>query len=185
MRISDWSSDVCSSDLSNYIGALRMIDDQVARMLDFMGKQGLLDNTIIVRVADHGDYLMEYGLARKGVGLPELLTHIPMIWNGPGIKPRPEVGETAFVSMADVMPTICEAMGAEIPPGVQGRSLLPLLKGEDFPAEEFRSITAQVGVGGLYYDEKDDIPVTVSRGEGGHWDEHNGITNSGNAQMVR
>src|SRR3546814_15780953 len=103
MRISDWSSDVCSSDLlgyranwldrlqragfpdtekvwrryvSNYIGALRMIDDQVARMLDFMGKQGLLDNTIIVRVADHGDYLMEYGLARKGVGLPELLTHI-------------------------------------------------------------------------------------------------------------
>src|SRR3546814_8456164 len=89
------------------------------------------------------------------------------------------------LSMADVMPTICEAMGAEIPPGVQGRSLLPLLKGEDFPAEEFRSITAQVGVGGLYYDEKDDIPVTVSRGEGGHWDELNGITQSGNAQMVR
>src|SRR3546814_12509656 len=117
---------------------------------------------------------MEYGLARKGVGLPELLTHIPMIWNGPGIKPRPEVGETAFVSMADVMPTICEAMGAEIPPGVQGRSLLPLLKGEAFPAEEFRSITAQVGVGGLSYDEKDDITFTVGRGEGGYREDTDG-----------
>src|SRR3546814_18900047 len=87
--------------------------------------------------------------------------------------------------MADVMPTIFEAMGAGIPPGVQGRVLLPLLKVEDVTAEECRSITAQVGVGGLYFYEKDDIPVTVSRGEGGHWDELNGITQRGNAQMVR
>src|SRR3546814_17591469 len=80
--------------------------------------------------------------------------------------------------MADVMPTICEAMGAEIPPGVQGRSLLPLLKGEDFPAEEFSSITAQVGVGGPYYDETDYIQVTLCRGAGGHLDGFYGCTKS-------
>jgi arylsulfatase A-like enzyme len=171
--------------VSNYLGALRMVDDQIKRMLDFMQGAGLLDNTIIVRVADHGDYLMDYGLARKGVGLPEALTHIPMTWTGPGIKPRPEVGKSAFVSMADVMPTLCEAMGAEIPIGVQGRSLLPLLRGEDFPAEEFRSIVTQVGVGGLFYEASDNIPVSISRSSGGHWDELNGVTQSGNAQMVR
>ena len=171
--------------VSNYLGSLRMIDDQVKRMLEFMKSAGTLDNTIIVRVSDHGDYLMDYGLARKGVGLPEDLVHIPMIWHGPGIKAQPAGDRTSFVSMADVMPTLCEAMGAELPIGVQGRSLLPLLRGEPFPAEEFRSITAQVGVGGLYYDAADDVPVTVSRGSGGHWDELNGVTQSGNTHMVR
>jgi arylsulfatase A-like enzyme len=76
--------------VSNYLGALRMVDDQIKRMLDFMQGHGLLENTIIVRIADHGDYLMEYGLARKGVGLSEALTHVPMSWTGPGIKPRPD-----------------------------------------------------------------------------------------------
>lgn len=171
--------------VSNYLGALRMVDDQIKRLLDFMRDTHLLDNTIIVRLADHGDYLMDYGLPRKGVGLSEPLTRIPMIWSGPGIQPQPAFEKSAFVSMADVMPTLCEVMGAEIPAGVQGRSLLPLLRGEPFPAEEFRSIVTQVGVGGLYYDAKDDIPISVSRGSGGHWDELNGITQSGNEHMVR
>lgn len=171
--------------VSNYLGAMRMVDDQVKRMLDHMRKAGTLDNTIIVHVADHGDYLMDYGLARKGVGLPECLTNIPMMWSGPGIKPRREMETSAFVSMADLMPTLCEAMGAAIPEGVQGRSLLPLLRGEDYPAEEFRSIVAQVGNGGLFYEEADQVPVQISRGTGGHWDELNGVTQSGNQHMVR
>ncbi|MDG2532659.1 sulfatase-like hydrolase/transferase [Sphingomonas sp. HITSZ_GF] len=171
--------------VSNYLGALRMVDDQVKRMLDFMQGAGLLDNTIIVRVADHGDYLMDYGLARKGVGLPEDLTRIPMTWTGPGIRPNPAFEKTAFVSMADVMPTLCEAMGADIPAGVQGRSLLPLLRGQDFPAEEFRSIVSQVGLGGLYYEASDKVPVSIARTTGGHWDELDGVTQSGNMQMVR
>ena len=86
--------------------------------------------------------------------------------------------------MADVMPTICEAMGAEIPIGVQGRSLLPLLRGEDYPAEEFRSIVSQVGVGGLYYEASDDVPLSVAGGNG-HYDELDKVTQSGNQQMVR
>jgi arylsulfatase A-like enzyme len=170
--------------VSNYLGALRMVDDQVARMLDFMKGAGLLDNTIIVRLSDHGDYMMEYGLSRKGVGLPECLTRIPMIWHGPGIKPRPDVSKSAFVSMADVMPTICEAMGAEIPIGVQGRSLLPLLRGEDYPVEEFRSIVSQVGVGGLYYEARDNVPLSVA-GDDDHYDELDMVTQSGNQHMVR
>ncbi|MGN6279703.1 MAG: sulfatase family protein [Sphingomonas sp.] len=170
--------------VSNYLGALRMVDDQIGRLLDFMEKAGVLDNTIFVMLADHGDYVMQYGLARKGVGLPECLTRIPMTWWGKGIKPRREVTEQAFSSMADVMPTICEAMGAEIPIGVQGRSLLPLLTGEDYPAEEFRSIVSQVGLGGLYYEASDNVPVSTAEGNGGY-DELDGVTQSGNEQMVR
>ena len=117
--------------VSNYIGSLRMIDDQLARLLHHMEQKGVLEKTIIVYVADHGDYVMEYGLMRKGVGVPEALARIPMIWNGPGIV----AGERPiFVSIADVMPTLCEAIGAEIPHGVQGRSLWPILQGKEYRA---------------------------------------------------
>ncbi len=172
--------------VSNYLGALRMIDDQIARLMQHLDAKGLTGKTVVVFTADHGDYVMNYGLARKGVGLYEDLTHTPFIWSGYGIKPSATVAK-AFTSMADLMPTMCEAMGAEIPHGVQGRSLWPLLRGESYPAEEFRSIYTSVGVGGLYYTESDNVPVSIAHDEGVEitGDELNKVTQSGNQKMVR
>jgi Arylsulfatase A and related enzymes len=177
---------------SNYFGAMRMIDDQLARLHKHLEQKQLVDHTVIVYLADHGDFLMDYGLARKGVGLPECLTRIPMIWSGGHIKPS-SVGATAHVSNADVMPTFCEAMGAEIPHGVQGRSLWPLLRGEEYPREEFRSIYATAGLGGLYYQQADNIPYesaslrtgNIDPTYGAGWDELNKVTQSGLQKMVR
>lgn len=180
---------------SNYFGMLRFLDDQLARLHQHLEQKNLVDDTILVYLADHGDYLMDYGLARKGVGLFECLTRIPMIWSGGPVKPS-SVGASAFVSNADVMPTLCEAMNAEIPHGVQGRSLWPLLTGEEYPREEFRSIYSTVGLGGLYYQQKDDIPysaATLAAGKpaGGSsiygigWDELDKVTQSGLQKMVR
>jgi arylsulfatase A-like enzyme len=174
---------------SNYLGMLRMLDDPLARLLAHMRQEDLLKNTIIVYLADHGDYLMDYGLARKGVGLPECLVRVPMVWSGWGIQPKSAAG-SAFVSTADLMPTICEAKGAPIPHGVQGRSLWPLLQGEEVPQGEFRSIYSGVGLGGLYYDRSDDVPysiteypATANRMPG--YDEINKVTQSGNQKMLR
>jgi arylsulfatase A-like enzyme len=129
---------------------------------------------------------MDNGLARKGVGLYEGLTHTPQIWWGYGVRPSKTV-ETAFTSMADLMPTMCEVMGATIPEGVQGRSLWPLLQGESYPKEEFRSICCGAGVGGLYYEDADHVPTSISHdpARSGSWDELNKVTQSGNQQMVR
>lgn len=166
--------------VSNYLGMLRLLDDQLQRMLDSMRQKGLLENTVIVYLADHGDYVMDYDLGRKGVGLYECLTRIPMVWSGYKVRPS-SVGTSAFVSMADVMPTFCEIMGADIPHGVQGRSLWPLLQGEEYPREEFRSIYSEVGVGGLYYDKSDHIPYAHGHGS----DTLNKVTQSGLQKMVR
>lgn len=172
--------------MSNYLGALRMIDDQIARLMQHLKSRSLDKNTIVIFTTDHGDYLMHYGLARKGVGLYEDLTHTPLIWWGNDIRPGKGT-DVAFTSMADVMPTLCEVMGAEIPHGVQGRSLWPLLKGERFPEEEFRSIYTSVGLGGLYYEDEDHIPTSISHdiARPGSWDELNKVTQSGNQKMVR
>jgi arylsulfatase A-like enzyme len=179
---------------SNYLGMLRLIDDQLARLLQFLDEKHLTENTIVIYLADHGDYLMDYGLGRKGVGLPECLTRIPMVWAGAGIKPS-KAGASAFVSMVDFMPTLCEAIGVSIPHGVQGRSLWPILQGKDYPREEFRSIYATVGLGGLFYEASDQVPFFIADGnreqaERAHpgtagYDELNKVTQSGLQKMVR
>jgi arylsulfatase A-like enzyme len=172
--------------LSNYYGAIRMVDDQIARLMQYLRSSGLEEDTVVVFTADHGDYGMAYGLGRQGVGLPEPLTRIPMIWRGGKVK-QAQRDEIHFVSLADVMPTLCEAMGAAIPQGVQGRSLWGLLRGDAKKGVAFRSVYSSAGVGGLYYEESDEIPVSISedKADRRRWDTLNKVTQSGNQKMVR
>jgi arylsulfatase A-like enzyme len=172
--------------LSNYCGMLRLIDDQIARLERHLKDRGIDNDTLVVFTSDHGDSLMNFGIGHKGLGLHESVVHTPMLWWGAGIRPNKEAAN-AFTSMADLMPTLCEAMTAAIPNGVQGRSLWPLLQGQAFPKEEFQSIYSGVGVGGLYYEKADAVPLAA-----GHrpklpdmFDELNKVTLSGNQKMVR
>jgi len=173
---------------SNYLGMLRLIDDQLARLVAHLERARLMDDTIVVYLADHGDYLTDYGLMRKGVELPECLTRIPMVWAGRGV--RAQSANPAFVSIADVMPTFCEAMGAGIPVGAQGRSLWPLLRGEAYPKDEFRGMYAEVGFGGMHYDESDKPAFSMAQMQRRPdsiktFDELNPVTQSGLLKMVR
>jgi len=141
---------------ANYLGMLRLIDDQVKRFVGFLGERGLRENTVIVFVSDHGDFVGEYGLVRKGPEMPNCLLRIPMFWVGPGIAAGAEA-HPAHVSLVDVMPTLCEAIGAPFPNGMQGRSLWPLLTGGEYPEEEFAGVYAEQGMGGLHYVEGDTL----------------------------
>jgi arylsulfatase A-like enzyme len=177
------------STRSNYLGMLRLIDDQLKRLVDFLEGKGIRDNTVIVYLSDHGDYFCDYGLIHKGAGMPEDLIRIPMIWSGPGIQHQNDL-KGVFVSTADVMPTLCEALGVEIPPGAQGRSLWPLLQNRPYPKEEFRSIYSEVGYGGMYYDRDDRVPYSIAEfhsvpGSKLGFDELDPVTQSGNLKMVR
>jgi arylsulfatase A-like enzyme len=165
-----------------YAGMLRMIDDQVARFVGHLEKTGLIENTIVIFVSDHGDYVGDHGLQRKGAGLPECLVRVPLIISGPGIEPR--LNTTDFVSLVDLMPTLCEAVGAETPFGVQGRSLWPMLKGQNYPAREFASIYSELGIGSLPSGPDERPPLHFPYG-GRKLDELNSVTQSGNLKMVR
>lgn len=173
---------------SNYYGMMRLIDDQIKGLMSHLKYKGVLDNTIFVFVSDHGDYVGEYGLIKKGAGVPECLTRIPMVWYGPGISIGKQPHK-AHVSNIDIMPTICDIIGANIPHGVQGRSLWPLLQGKYYPKKEFSSIEVQQGYGGIRYtdfEEYDpyDDDGTVKRGKQ-QTDELNTWTQSGRLRMLR
>ncbi|HTM77591.1 MAG TPA: sulfatase-like hydrolase/transferase, partial [Devosia sp.] len=165
-----------------YAGMLRMIDDQVARFVDHLKANGQFDNTILIFLSDHGDYAGDHGLQRKGAGLPECLVRVPLIIRGPGIDAS--LNETDFVSLVDIFPTLCEAVGQDIPFGVQGRSLWPMLTGAPYPDAEFSSIYAELGIGSLPYDADERPPLHFPY-EGPVIDELNSVTQSGNLKMVR
>lgn len=168
---------------ANYCAMIRLIDDQIRRFVEHLQARGAWENTILIFTSDHGDYAADYGLQRKGVGLPECLTRVPLFFHGPGIvQGRPE--SDAFVSLVDIMPTLCEAVGADIPYGVQGRSLWPLLTGQAYPAEEFRSIYAELGFGGMFYGEHERPPLHFPYDDA-EFDELNSVTQSGKLKMVR
>lgn len=172
---------------SNYFGMLRLIDDQMKRMVDYLKEQNLLDNTLLIFVADHGDFAGEYGLIKKGVGVPECLTRIPMIWRGPGVKAS-SAPHSAHVSNVDIMPTLCEMIGATIPDGVMGRSMWPLLSGQSYPKAEFGSMVVQQGFGGRDYTSLSQLDPyregCLTRGKI-EFDELNSYSQSGILRMLR
>jgi arylsulfatase A-like enzyme len=165
---------------ANYLGMLRLIDDQIARLLDHPRIDP--EHTVIVFVSDHGDYLGEYGLQRKGAGMSDALMRIPFQLTGPGIAGGQVRDEP--VSMVDLMPTLCELSGADIPAGVQGRSLLPLLAGGKAPEAEFGSMVGELGYGGVPYGEHD-RPELHFPYQGRRFDELNSVTQSGGQRMLR
>ena len=172
---------------SNYYGMMRLIDDQVKRLVNHLKEEGQYDNTVFLFVADHGDYTGEYGLIKKGAGLPDCLSRIPMLWHGPGIK-KSKQPHAAHVSNIDIMPTLCSLVGYPIPDGVIGRSLWPLLTGRDYPAAEFASVIGQHGFGGRDYTAIDQIDPykegCLSRGKE-EFDELNSYSQSGILRLLR
>ncbi|HHZ91533.1 TPA: DUF229 domain-containing protein [Candidatus Poribacteria bacterium] len=170
---------------ANYLGMLRMIDDQVKRLVEFLQDKGLLENTLLVFLSDHGDFVGEYGLVRKGPELPEVLTRIPLFFYGPGIQAKVDP-HPAHVSIVDIFPTLCQMIGVGLPDGVQGRSLWSLLTGADYPKSEFESVYAEHGFGGLHYTADESLdPEQDGLQKGVRFDCLNSWTQSGTMRMIR
>jgi len=110
-----------------YDAEIASVDAQVGRLLDALGADGRLAETLVVVVGDHGEMLGEHGEQTHGFFIYEPVTHIPLIMSGPGLPPRAVPDQ---VRMVDVMPTALSLLGIDPPKAVQGVSLLPLARGE-------------------------------------------------------
>ena len=176
---------------ANYLGLLRLLDDQIKRFVDYLDGARLRENTIILFLSDHGDFVGEYGLIRKGPDLPGVLIRVPFSICGPEIAPQ-AAAHDAHVSIADILPTLCDAIGADVPDGVQGRNFWPLVTGQDNSANTFQSAYAEHGFGGEYYNWDDDLDPAadgrVDSPDGVQWGSYdclNSWTQAGQLRMVR
>ena len=103
------------------------VDDQFGRVLQALERSGRLEDTIVVFLTDHGEYLGDFGLVEKWpAGLEPCLTRNPLVIAGPGVA-EGKVCD-ALVEMVDLLPTCLELAGTEARHTHFGRSLVPLLE---------------------------------------------------------
>lgn len=116
-----------------YFAMIKLIDDQVGRILDCLEESGQFDDTLILFMSDHGETLGDHGLIQKGARFYDGLVRVPLILCWPnGVSPG--LRSDALVELTDIAPTLLDAAGLAVPPDMQGRSLLPILSGKSDPA---------------------------------------------------
>ena len=115
-----------------YMGLVKQVDDHLGQLFAFMEARELLDNTLIVFTSDHGDYLGDHWLGEKDL-FHDASVKIPMIM----VDPRKQADATRgsvsdlFVGAIDLLPSLLDYVGAEpCHERLEGRSLMPLLKGQ-------------------------------------------------------
>ncbi|MBM1105012.1 sulfatase-like hydrolase/transferase [Aurantibacter crassamenti] len=118
------------------------IDLQLGKVLGKLEAMGELDNTYIVYTSDHGMSIGRHGLMGKQ-NLYEHTWRVPFIIKGPGIEAGKRVSGNIY--LLDVLPTLCDLAGIEIPETVEGKSFKPVIKGEE---EKVRDVMYGVYAGG-------------------------------------
>ncbi|HXG10489.1 MAG TPA: sulfatase [Gemmataceae bacterium] len=114
--------------LHDYLGCVKAVDESVGRLLQYLEDEGLARNTIVVYSSDQGFYLGEHGWFDKRWIFEESL-RTPLLVRWPGVV-KPGSVNKDLVSNLDFAETFLEAAGLSVPADMQGRSLVPLLKGQ-------------------------------------------------------
>lgn len=112
-----------------YYGMISLIDDNVGKILNALKMKGLEEDTLVLFTSDHGELLGDHGLLFKGPFMYDCLIKAPMIISWPGRVPS-GARFRQITEHVDIMPTILEYAGVQVPYGVQGMSMAPILRGD-------------------------------------------------------
>jgi arylsulfatase A-like enzyme len=121
-----------------YSGEVTMVDRWIGRLVEKLDVLGIVGNTVLVFVSDHGYYFGEHDYLGKSVWDPDLgtqswsplyreIVQVPLMVQLPGVEPR---RTPALTTLVDLPATVLDLAGVDAPAGLAGRSLLPLLRGE-------------------------------------------------------
>jgi len=131
-----------------YDGEIAWMDVQLKRLIDLLRTQGLIDKTVIVAMADHGESLGEHGEATHGVFVYDSTIKVPLIMRYPPLI-LPGAKFTGVVSDVDLAPTLLELMGLPPLATVQGESCVARLAGRDAPERD--AVYAESFFGAMAY----------------------------------
>ncbi len=115
---------------AGYYGLINHVDDQVARLLKVIRERGQLDDTLVLFTSDHGEMLGDHNLFRKTWPY-EASIRVPFLARAPEWM-ETEASQVIDlpIGLQDVMPTFLDAAGVPIPESIDGRSVLPVMRGE-------------------------------------------------------
>jgi arylsulfatase A-like enzyme len=130
------------NELGREYACIENIDDQVGLVIEKLRAMGELENTYIIYTADHGIAVGRHGLMGKQ-NLYEHSWRVPFIVSGPGIKAGTRAKGNNY--LLDILPTVCDLAGIDIPETVQGKSVKPVLMGK---APQIRNVLYGAYCGG-------------------------------------
>jgi arylsulfatase A-like enzyme len=118
--------------ISDYLRTAQSVDDGVGRVLDWLEANGLADNTLVIYSSDQGFFLGEHGLFDKRLPYDEALIMPFLMCYPKAIKPG--TASDALLGNHDILPTLADYAGGEVPARVQGRSFRAVAEGGRPPA---------------------------------------------------
>jgi len=141
-----------------YLAAIRWVDDAILRVREQLDAAGVLDRSVIVFAADHGETFGEHGVHGHARNVLTPVVHVPLVFRFP-FPVEPAVRVATQVRNVDLAPTLLALAGLPVPAGFEGRSLLPLMTGA--ATEPDRPTYAALGVP-LFFDAS--VQAVVSDG---------------------
>jgi arylsulfatase A-like enzyme len=114
--------------MQDYLACVQSVDDNVGRLLEWLDKNNLATNTVVIYTSDQGFFLGEHGLYDKRFMYEDSI-RMPFLVRWPGVT-KPESVQTSLAINTDFAPLFLEIAGLSTPADMQGRSLVPLLRGE-------------------------------------------------------
>ena len=119
---------------ATYYGAQREVDDGLASLFEYLDESGLAESTMVIVTSDHGEMGCDHWLLEK-LGYWDESYHVPLIVADPRSEAYVAAARVvdAVTESVDVLPTICEFFGADVPLQADGWSLAPFLRGEPAP----------------------------------------------------
>lgn len=113
--------------MQDYLACIQSVDDNVGRLVEWLDANGLRENTIVIYTSDQGFFLGDHGLYDKRF-MYEPSIKMPFIVRWPAVI-KAQTTQDALAINTDFAPTFLDAAGLPVPRDMQGRSLLPLMKG--------------------------------------------------------
>jgi arylsulfatase A-like enzyme len=117
---------------ATYYGLITEVDHNIGKIIAQLKEADQYENTVIIFVSDHGAQIGDHHLLAPGAFFDQSF-HVPLVIRSPDENMPQHRGRVvdAFTESVDILPTVMDMFGAEIPRQCDGRSLAPFLKGED------------------------------------------------------
>lgn len=133
-----------------YLAELGLIDQQLARLFEYLESSGQQQRVVLLLSADHGEAFGEHGMLYHGKNIYEELIRIPLMIHGPSIRP----GSVEHpVTLLDLSPTILDLFGVSTPGSFMGQSLVPLLEGKNQRLERPIAVDSGRRKQALYFED--------------------------------
>jgi arylsulfatase A-like enzyme len=113
---------------AHYMANITLVDRMVGKITSALERAGVADNTVVVFTSEHGDMMGDHGMLEKRSFFEEA-SRVPLLMRVPWLSEEQTVLEGS-VGHADLVPTLLDLIGEEVPDTLQGKSLQPVLKGD-------------------------------------------------------